>query len=356
MDKKKHKFGSLLLKYGLISFEDLEESLKTQKETGLKLGETLIKMGKITEDNIDWILSKQFEIPYVMVEQVTLDRDLVIKLPKEFLLENRILPLYASDDEICIVTDNLHNYSAFALLEKTFVKKVHISLGNGKKIDKILAKFFESEATPSLALEIRNILKKIKNTSFYRIDIIFKTYKCEFWVYGGGIVRKIASLDIFLKKEDVLKTFDTLQIPYLYNIHETPYKSFFSIYPLTNKISDLKYPAILGMSGLFLPEESTFADLQSSDIPSLHYSDTPVFGYPYFLTKEGNFNYNKIIYTLDSAPKDFKNYYVKTYAPQKCSHCESKGCNKCKQLGYIFKKIEGFYNSSDLNKILREDS
>ncbi len=48
MDKKKHKFGSLLLKYGLISFEDLEESLKTQKETGLKLGETLIKLGKIT--------------------------------------------------------------------------------------------------------------------------------------------------------------------------------------------------------------------------------------------------------------------------------------------------------------------
>ncbi len=355
MSEKKIKLGSLLMEYGLISQDDLDEGLNIQKLMGLKLGETLIRSGKITEENLDWILSKQFDIPFVIVEHVVLDIDLVIKLPKEFLIENRILPLYESDDEICIATDDISNYTAFAFIENTIYKKVKISLGNGKKIEKILMKFFKNESAPSILSIIKNITEKIKNTSFYRIDITLKGHKCEICTYGCGILKKIISLNIPLKKEDVLRAFDLLKIPFLYNTCDNFNRALFSVYPLTNQINDIKYPAILGINGLILPEDTAFSDMQISDIPQLLHCDSPVYGYPYISMRGGRFNYNKIVYTVESAPENFEDYYVKIYAPEKCILCKGKGCEKCDDLGYNFRRIEGTYNSGELKKILNGD-
>ena len=63
-----------------------------QKEFGLRLGETLIKLGKVTKAEIEWVISKQLDIPHIMVEQIELDPVLIGKFPKDLLLDNKILP------------------------------------------------------------------------------------------------------------------------------------------------------------------------------------------------------------------------------------------------------------------------
>ena len=55
--------GTLLLEYGLIVEKDLSEGVKLQKETGLRLGEALVQLGKVSMEDIDWVLSKQLDIP-----------------------------------------------------------------------------------------------------------------------------------------------------------------------------------------------------------------------------------------------------------------------------------------------------
>ena len=56
---KSKEIGRLLLEYGLINNDDLNEGLKFQKERGLRLGEALAELGKVNMDDIDWVLSKQ---------------------------------------------------------------------------------------------------------------------------------------------------------------------------------------------------------------------------------------------------------------------------------------------------------
>lgn len=355
MSEEKKKIGSLLMQYGLITEEDLNEGLKLQKLMGLKLGETLAKIGKITDENVQWVLSKQFDIPFIIIEHVDIDNDLIVKLPKNFLLENRILPLFEADDEICIVTDDIFNYSAFAFIENTLNKKINVSIGEGKKIEQTLMKFYKKEAIPSLFSVIQDTLEKIKDTSFYRIDIIIREHLCEVSIYGSGILKKIVKIDIDVKKEDIFRTLDLLQIPFIYNICDNFERVIFSIYPLINKIKDIRYPAILGINGLILPDDTTFSDMQSSEIEHLLYCDRPVYGYPYISMGGKRINYNKIIYTVDSAPEEFSDYYIKMYAPEKCIFCHTDGCDNCKGLGYTFRKIEGLYNSDDLKKALNGD-
>ncbi len=352
MSETREKLGSLLMKYGLITEEDLNEGLKLQKLMGLKLGETLVKAGKINEENIQWVLSKQFDLPFVIIEHIQIDNALLQKIPKNFLFDNKILPILETDDEICIVTDDIFNYGAFSFIENTLNKKVNISVGEGKKIENALMKFLRKDADPSFLSILQDIMERIKDTAFYRIDIIIREHSYEVGVYGLGIIKKMIKINIALKKEDVFRAFDMLKIPFLYNMYDNFNRAIFLIYPLTNVIQDIKYPAILGINGLILPQDTTFSDTQSSDIDNVLSSNTPVYGYPYLALNSKTLEYEKMIYIPDSMPKEFSNYYVKMYAPDKCSLCKAEGCEKCKELGYTFKSIEGIYSSDDLMKLL----
>ena len=56
------KLGDLLLRSKLITPDQLEAALKSQREEGGKLGEALVKVGAVTENDITETLSQQFEI------------------------------------------------------------------------------------------------------------------------------------------------------------------------------------------------------------------------------------------------------------------------------------------------------
>jgi hypothetical protein len=75
--------GTLLLEYGLIAEKDLTEGVKLQKETGLRLGEALVQLGKISMEDIDWVLSKQLDIPFVIVEDISPNYELLNKFQKD---------------------------------------------------------------------------------------------------------------------------------------------------------------------------------------------------------------------------------------------------------------------------------
>lgn len=93
LKKDNKKLGELLLDYKMISHEDLSRALKMQKEKNKRIGETLIDLKMVTQDQINWILSKQLDIPYVQIEKGQLDMDLLRKFP-EYLVKNyNLIPL-----------------------------------------------------------------------------------------------------------------------------------------------------------------------------------------------------------------------------------------------------------------------
>ncbi|MBA7586107.1 hypothetical protein ES708_28103 [subsurface metagenome] len=61
-EEKKHpqKLGEILIHYKIIAPEQLEEGLKIQKDTGKRIGEILIDLGRVTQDEINWVLGKTY--------------------------------------------------------------------------------------------------------------------------------------------------------------------------------------------------------------------------------------------------------------------------------------------------------
>jgi chain length determinant protein tyrosine kinase EpsG len=69
--------GGLLLESGKISPENAERVLRMQKELGIRFGEAAQRLGLITEADIQQVLARQFDYPYLQVDQGNFSPELV---------------------------------------------------------------------------------------------------------------------------------------------------------------------------------------------------------------------------------------------------------------------------------------
>jgi chain length determinant protein tyrosine kinase EpsG len=71
------KIGRLLLQLGKISIEDTEKILRAQQEHGLLFGDAAVKLGLISEADINQVLAMQFSYPYLQDGQGNYSEELV---------------------------------------------------------------------------------------------------------------------------------------------------------------------------------------------------------------------------------------------------------------------------------------
>jgi chain length determinant protein tyrosine kinase EpsG len=69
--------GVLLLDAGKITSEDAERILKMQKELGIRFGEAGVRLGLITDADIQQVLARQFDYPYLLKGESKLSPKLV---------------------------------------------------------------------------------------------------------------------------------------------------------------------------------------------------------------------------------------------------------------------------------------
>ncbi len=346
--------GQLLLEYGLTDDEGLREGLKMHKASGIRLGEAMVKLGKVSRDDINWVLSKQLDIPFVIVEDVIPNDELMGKFSRQFLIENRIIPLHETDEQITIVTDDPLNDTAIDFIRNSFGKKVNVSTGSGRKIERVLKKAYEKATLPELIASLEGIIERIRETSFYRMDFLPGKTSCRINIFGAGISKNIATLQGAFTKQDIFAAFDSLDIPFLYNTFTADNNLFLSVYPVVNTLEPTGRPVIAGKYGLCLPADITFTDTAIHGVAGFFRSDSPVQGYGYFATRKGGPVSENSVSVIDAAPEDFRECYIDAYIPEKCPSCRGDGCEGCNDLGYRFSVMEGLFSSDDLNERLKQ--
>jgi hypothetical protein len=81
-EKPRPQLGSLLLGKGLITEAQLDEALAERRERGGLLGETLVRLGFIFEDELARVLAEQTEMPFVNLDAIPVDRFAAATLPR----------------------------------------------------------------------------------------------------------------------------------------------------------------------------------------------------------------------------------------------------------------------------------
>ena len=97
MIKSNLKLGDILIKQGLLKPEQLDYALEEQKKEGAKLGEVLVNMEFVTEEDIASALSKQLGVLHASIEKGLLRPNVHQGLEKlitsEYAEYHKILPL-----------------------------------------------------------------------------------------------------------------------------------------------------------------------------------------------------------------------------------------------------------------------
>src|SRR5215212_9564517 len=87
------QLGALLLEKGLVTTEQLDHALVERKTNGGLLGETLVRLRYIFEDELARVLAEQFGVPFVNVDTIPVDAQAARVLPRELGDSLPALPL-----------------------------------------------------------------------------------------------------------------------------------------------------------------------------------------------------------------------------------------------------------------------
>ena len=69
--------GAILIDAGRLKPEDAERILRLQREKGLRFGDAAIPLGLLTQADIEFALSRQFDYPYLLRGQSDVSEDLI---------------------------------------------------------------------------------------------------------------------------------------------------------------------------------------------------------------------------------------------------------------------------------------
>jgi len=87
------KLGEILLKENLISADQLKQALEHQKTSGGRLGNSLVKLGFLSDDEVTAILSRQYGVPSINLGYFEVDASVIKLIPMETAMKYQILPL-----------------------------------------------------------------------------------------------------------------------------------------------------------------------------------------------------------------------------------------------------------------------
>lgn len=103
---KRARLGDVLVRSGAITKELLDVALLKQKKSGLRLGEELVKNNFITEKVMRQVLCTQLNIPYVNLDDITIDSSLVRIINRNYAQRNQVVPVAKIGDTMTLAMDD----------------------------------------------------------------------------------------------------------------------------------------------------------------------------------------------------------------------------------------------------------
>ena len=112
----KMRLGDLLVAEMIITDDQLQLALQQQRQTGRKLGTTLVDLGFIGEEQLLKFLAQQLNIPFFDLSKLTIQTQAVQLIPEVHARRYRALAVNQSGDEVTVVMSDPADLAALDAL------------------------------------------------------------------------------------------------------------------------------------------------------------------------------------------------------------------------------------------------
>jgi type IV pilus assembly protein PilB len=150
---KKGSLGAILSACNIITENDITAALEVQGRTGARLGEALISLGIVTQEDIDWALSNQLDLPYIRLKVDMIDPEAVRLVPAAIARKFNLIPLIKAGGELNIAISDPLNKAAIAAVEQVSGCQANISVALVREIREMIDACYGSSEQEQLGFD-----------------------------------------------------------------------------------------------------------------------------------------------------------------------------------------------------------
>jgi Tfp pilus assembly pilus retraction ATPase PilT len=133
---------AILVDAGVVTDAQVEAGLVRQRETGRKIGECLVDLGIVSEEDIAWALARQLGLSFVDVQSDTLDVELVRSQSESVLRRLQVVPIVRSEDRLVVAAVDPTDQDGLRELEKLVGTQVDCVSATAGAIERALDDVF----------------------------------------------------------------------------------------------------------------------------------------------------------------------------------------------------------------------
>ncbi|MFN8587373.1 MAG: hypothetical protein U0704_06185 [Candidatus Eisenbacteria bacterium] len=115
---RRRTISAILIDAAAVTSEQVELAIARHRDTGCRIGEALVQLGFVSEEDIGWALAHQLELPFVDVRLDMLDPELVRSFPEGALRRLQVVPLFRAEGRLTAAAADPTDHDAIVELER----------------------------------------------------------------------------------------------------------------------------------------------------------------------------------------------------------------------------------------------
>jgi general secretion pathway protein E len=143
-EKSKKRIGELLLEHTSLTETQLEEALDLQRESGLLVGEILLKKNYIHPHDIVKVVCKQIDIPYTVDLGVdSINPEIINDIPINYAKKHEAMPIVETDSYVTVALGDPFSNDVICDLTELFQKEIKVVIAPPLKIQDAINRVYE---------------------------------------------------------------------------------------------------------------------------------------------------------------------------------------------------------------------
>ncbi|HEY4619583.1 MAG TPA: GspE/PulE family protein [Nitrospirota bacterium] len=270
---KTKKLGELLLENGLLTEEQCQNALDVQKKTGKRLGQAVIDLGYVKEEDLLQILSKQMSIPHIWLRKGMVDPKVVNVIPGDKARLYKIMPMFRIKDVLIVATSDPQAIFVFDEIEKTTGLVVKPVLTRSSDIEKAITEHYKGDGIEGFAFASGD---GVRQTDLQRGRDFLKIEELEEGSPVINVVNNIILRAIRDKASDIHIEPDKSKLRIRYRVDGMLYEVMtynMDVYPAI--VSRIKVMANLDIAERRLPQDGRIQVMVEGRSVDLRFSSMP---------------------------------------------------------------------------------
>lgn len=136
------KLSAKLVSEGLVTEDQLEQVKKRQKETSKSLGEVLVQMQLLTEDELISFIANQLDVPHIDLGGYIVEQEVLDKVPEQIARKYKLIPLFKVEDTITVAMANPLDVFALDQIKMQVGLEVDPALATEESITRAIEEYY----------------------------------------------------------------------------------------------------------------------------------------------------------------------------------------------------------------------